>query len=77
MSKTPEQIEVLALGSKVLIGQHKTTEAVVVGITIRRGRIQYEVEFWEDNMLTQLYLEDFQFDHAGSPKMLKVNLSLS
>jgi len=71
------EITVIALGSEVLIGEHSSVKAIVSAITIRHGRVQYEVTFWEGSDLTSLYLEEHQFKHEANTQMLKVNLSLS
>lgn len=72
-----DKLDVLALHSTVMIGEHGNVKATITGITIRPNRVLYEVQYWEGSTLIELQLESFQFSHDASPKMLKVNLSLS
>ena len=55
--KNMNELKLLAIGSQVTIGEHKTIKATVSGVTIRAdGYILYEVFFWNGETRTELWL---------------------
>lgn len=71
------EITVLAIGSEILFGEHKTKKASVNAIRIERGRVLYEVVYWDDDDKITRELEEHELAHDGTRQTMRVNLRLS
>lgn len=68
----PESIEVIAVGSSVLLGD--VIEARVTAVTIREGRILYECVWWDDSERHEEVVEAWEIRPNGeSAQALRID----
>lgn len=69
------QLELIEIGSRVKIGEHRSRIATITAINIKEGLIQYEVYWWEGSSRTEMWISEKEMDKSGASTFVaKLNL---
>ncbi len=70
-------MDLLAVGSKVKIGEHNSIVATVSAITIRGVGVMYEVYYWQGETRHELWVFDEELSYDRSADTFNVSLNMS